>query len=265
MIASSSPSSAHSRRGCEVAGEYLPGMTTSLDTPSRGRLYAALAAGIAFLILAGVGIYGLVTGPKTPPSPAPPATSSPSTSPGPGTQSPRVTGPPRVVGSTDPDQFARNVATALFAWDTASGLMPLDYSAAILAVGDPSGTEQAGLASDVANYLPSREQWVELRKHSTSQSLTITDSYVPEAWADAIIQAPPGQVPTGAESPTKATTGAAVQLSASSVTTRTSGFGTSPMHSTVTAAGLLAVGLMVSSTVIVCVTLMVLPHSSVTL
>ena len=185
-----------------VAGEYLPGMKTSLDTPSRGRLYAALAAGIAFLILAGVGIYGLVTGPKTPPSPAPPATSSPSTSPGPGTQSPRVTGPPRVVGSTDPDQFARNVATALFAWDTASGLMPLDYSAAILAVGDPSGTEQAGLASDVANYLPSREQWVELRKHSTSQSLTITDSYVPEAWADAIIQAPPGQVPTGASAVT---------------------------------------------------------------
>ena len=179
-----------------VAGEYLPGMKTSLDTPSRGRLYAALAAGIAFLILGGVGIYGLITGPKTPP--APPATSSPSTSPGPGTRSPRVTDAPRVVGSTDPDQFARNVATALFAWDTASGLMPLDYSAAILAVGDPSGTEQAGLASDVANYLPSREQWVELRKHSTSQSLSITDSYVPEAWADAIRQAPPGQVPTGA-------------------------------------------------------------------
>lgn len=96
--------------------EYLPGMTTSLDAPSsRGRLYAALAAGIVFLILAGVGIYGLVTGPKTPPPSAPPATSNPSTSPGSGTQSPRVTEPPRVVGSTDPDQFARNVATTLFA------------------------------------------------------------------------------------------------------------------------------------------------------
>ena len=113
-----------------------------------------------------------------------------------------MTDAPRVVGSTDPDQFARNVATTLFAWDTASGLMPLDYSAAILAVGDPSGTEQAGLASEVANYLPSRDQWVELRKHSTSQSLSITDSYVPEAWADAISQAPPGQVPTGASAVT---------------------------------------------------------------
>lgn len=183
--------------------EYLPGMTTSLDAPSsRGRLYAALAAGIVFLILAGVGIYGLVTGPKTPPPSAPPATSNPSTSPGSGTQSPRVTEPPRVVGSTDPDQFARNVATTLFAWDTASGLMPLDYSAAILAVGDPSGTEQAGLASDVANYLPSRDQWVELRKHATSQTLTIERTYVPEAWADAVGQAPPGQVPTGASAVT---------------------------------------------------------------
>lgn len=179
-----------------MAGEYLPGMKTSLET--RGRLYAALAAGIALLILAGVGIYGLVTGPTTSPSAAPPATPSPSTLPGPGTLPPRVTDDPRVVGSTDPNQLARNVATALFAWDTASGLMPLDYSAAILAVGDPSGTEQAGLASDVANYLPSRDQWVELRKHATSQSLSITDNYVPEAWADAIIQAPPGQVPTGA-------------------------------------------------------------------
>lgn len=101
-------------------------------------------------------------------------------------------------GSRDPDVFARNLATALFAWDTASGLWPLDYSASILAVGDPTGTEQAGLASDVAAYLPSREQWVELRKHATRQSLTITRSYVPEAWHEAMRQARPGQIPSGA-------------------------------------------------------------------
>ena len=43
--------------------------------------------------------------------------------------------------------------------------------------------------------------------------------------------------------------GVAVQLSASSVTTRISTAGTSPIHSTVTPAGLVAVGSTVSSTV----------------
>lgn len=101
-------------------------------------------------------------------------------------------------GSRDPDVFARNLATTLFTWDTGSGLWPLDYSASILAVGDPTGMEQAGLASDVAAYLPSREQWVELRKHATRQSLTIERSYVPDAWHEAVRQAQPGQIPSGA-------------------------------------------------------------------
>jgi len=64
---------------------------------------------------------------------------------------------------------------------------------------------------------------------------------------------------------TKATVGAAVQLSASSVTTVISGAGTSPEHWTLTGAGLLAVGSTVSSTVIVCSTVIELPQSSVTL
>ena len=161
---------------------------------------------MAIVVLAGIGVYGLLAGPPTPDSSdgdggmRGPVVTSPG-DPAP-TGTPTLPALPEVEASDEPETFADNVATALFAWDTASGLMPLDYSAAILAVGDPSGTEQAGLASDVANYLPSRDQWVELRKHSTSQSLTITDSYVPEAWADAIIQAPPGQVPTGASAVT---------------------------------------------------------------
>lgn len=66
---------------------------------------------------------------------------------------------PPVARSADPEQFARNVATTLFAWDTTTGLLPLDYTSTILAVGDPSGAEQAGLANDVAAYLPSRAVW----------------------------------------------------------------------------------------------------------
>ena len=76
--------------------------------------------------------------------------------------------------------------------------MPLDYTNVILAVGDPSGTEQAGLASDIASYLPSREAWVELRKYATTQHLTIESSFVPEAWDTAVEQAQPGQLPAGA-------------------------------------------------------------------
>ena len=99
--------------------------------------------------------------------------------------------------SADPEAFARNVATALFAWDTGSELMPLDYSSVVLAVGDPSGAEQAGLASDVAAYLPTREAWLELRQYATAQHLTIEDAFVPEAWDTAVEQAQPGQLAEG--------------------------------------------------------------------
>ena len=73
-----------------------------------------------------------------------------------------------------------------------------------------------------------------------------------------------GQVPPSDTSDTNATTGLVVQLSVSSITTVGSAVGTSPIHPTVTGAGLEAVGSMVSSTVIVCVTFIVFPQSSVT-
>ena len=63
-----------------------------------------------------------------------------------------------------------------------------------------------------------------------------------------------GQVFPSDTSLTNATTGFTVQLSASSVTTVMSAAGTSPMHSTAITAGLDAVGLVLSSTVMVWVT-----------
>ena len=99
--------------------------------------------------------------------------------------------------STDPVTFAEGVATTLFAWDTALGLWPLDYTSAILAVGDPSGDEQAGLASDIATYLPNRDAWIELRQYATTQYLVIDTSFVPDAWGDAVAQAQPGQIAPG--------------------------------------------------------------------
>ncbi|MCV7576191.1 hypothetical protein ACQUSY_05335 [Microbacterium sp. YY-03] len=170
-------------------------MKTNLASWPRGRPIAVIAAGLALLLLIGVGVYGLITGPRQPndPSPDPVPTVT-----APGESEPSGSEPPQVIPSHDPDAFARNVAEALFGWDTGSGLMPLDYSAAILEVGDPSGHEQAGLASDIAAYLPTRDAWVELRQYATTQHLVIDDSFVPEAWDQAVEQAQHGQLPPGA-------------------------------------------------------------------
>ena len=163
----------------------------SADPKSRRRLVALVAAGIVLLLLAGVGVYGLLTGPRNPstddPRPEPSPTVTTPLSPGPST--PLLPKVPAVPRSTDPVTFAEGVATTLFAWDTALGLWPLDYTSAILTVGDPSGDEQAGLASDIATYLPNRDVWIELRQYATSQHITIDTAYVPDAWADAVEQA----------------------------------------------------------------------------
>ena len=122
-------------------------MKTNSASWSRGRRIAVIAAGLVLLLI-GVGAYGLIAGPRQPTDPAPAPAPTVTV---PGESDTGRPGPPRVIPSNDPDEFARNIATALFAWDTGSGLMPLDYSAAILEVGDPSGHEQAGLASDIAS------------------------------------------------------------------------------------------------------------------
>lgn len=171
----------------------------STDPSNRRRLVALIAAGIVLLLLAGVGIYGLLTGPRNTTSstddPKPgPVTTEPPTVPPSTPRPPRV---PAVPRSADPEGYARGVASTLFAWDTASGLLPLDYTSTILAVGDPSGEEQAGLASDVAAYLPTRDAWIELRHYATRQHLTIEAAYIPDAWADAVAQAQPGQLAAG--------------------------------------------------------------------
>ena len=173
------------------------------DARSRHRLIVLVAALVAVVVLAGVGVYGLLTGPPTSDRgpdhdgsarPGPVVTTPGDPAP---TGTPSLPALPEVEASDDPETFARNVAETLFAWDTGSGLMPLDYTSVVLAVGDPSGAEQAGLASDVAAYLPSREAWLELRQYATAQHLTIEDAYVPDAWETAVEQAQPGQLAPG--------------------------------------------------------------------
>lgn len=173
-------------------------MTPPPDSRSRRRLIALIATGVILLVLAGFGIYGLLSGPNHEHAPTPPDTTAgpaPST---PGESwTPSRPHLPQVVQSRDPETFARNVAEALFAWDTGSGFTPLDYTSVILEVGDPSGEEQAGLAGDIATYLPTQDAWLQLRQYATRQHLTIDSITIPEAWADAVAQAQPGQLAPG--------------------------------------------------------------------
>lgn len=172
-------------------------MKTSPGSRARRGLIALIVSGVIIVALIAVGGYGLLVGshnarPSERPASSPPAPVAPTP---PGTSRPDV---PRIVPTNYPELFAHRVATALFTWDTGAGLVPLDYTSAILEVGDPSGYEQAGLASDIASYLPTREAWVKLREYATTQRIEIDTVIVPDAWADAAAQARPGQLPPGA-------------------------------------------------------------------
>lgn len=172
-------------------------MKTSPDSRARRGRIALIVSGVILVALIAVGGYGLLFGshnapPSAPPASSPPAPVAPSP---PDASRPDV---PRILPTNDPELFAHRVATALFTWDTGAGLVPLDYTSAILEVGDPSGYEQAGLASDIASYLPTREAWVKLREYATTQRIDIDTVVVPDSWADAAAQARPGQLPPGA-------------------------------------------------------------------
>lgn len=174
-------------------------MKTSVDQRSRRKLIALTVSGVLLATLAAVGGYGLIVGTAEKPAPtATPRDPAPPTQPSP--RPPTASRPkaPPIAPTRDPELFARRIAEAIFAWDTAAGLMPLDYTAAILAAGDTSGNEQAGIAADIATYLPTRDAWQQLRKYETTQRLKIDTVSVPDAWAEALAQARPGQLPPGA-------------------------------------------------------------------
>lgn len=91
--------------------------------------------------------------------------------------------------TTDPIAYARAVAISLFNWDTTAGFLPTDYTSAVLADADPSGEETPGLLTDVATYLPTVEQWLDLGAMEVEQTIEIEESYVPDSWTDAVEQA----------------------------------------------------------------------------
>lgn len=168
------------------------------------RLHIILAVTVAALLaLVGFGLYGLVHGPDLP-SGAPARLDDIPTSTSVPTLSPRVppltsitAAPQPIRPSTDPEMFARRVAEALFAWDTASNYGPVDHAQVVVDVGDPNGNETAGLASDVRGYLPTTKAWAQLRPFQTRQWLDVDAVIVPDAWSEAVELAAPGQILPG--------------------------------------------------------------------
>lgn len=109
-----------------------------------------------------VGIDGLVRGPQSAEStsgPPPPGELEAI----PAEATPVVTLKDRALPHTnDPIAYSRAVASSLFDWDTSLGFLPTDYTAAVLPDADPSGKETPGLIADVATYLPTVDQWLDL-------------------------------------------------------------------------------------------------------
>lgn len=164
------------------------------DRRRRTALIAALAGGLVLLLLIGVGIYGLLHGPDTrEPAPSPSASAT-TGDPAPTTAAGAAPVPVLTLGG--PEAFAREVAEALFTWDTTSGYGPADYAQMLADV--TASIEADAAASDVRAYLPTQAAWAQLRPHQTRQWLTIDTITIPTAWETAVSQAAAGQLPDGA-------------------------------------------------------------------
>jgi hypothetical protein len=154
-----------------------------------GRQVLLLVAAVALLATVVVGVYGLVRGPG---GQASPSFASRSPEPAVATHSDAPVADLRdrsLPHTADPIPYARAVATSLFDWDTSSGYLPADYTAAVLADADPSGEETPGLLDDVATYLPTADQWLDLGAMDVVQTIDITSASVPASWPAALAQA----------------------------------------------------------------------------
>jgi hypothetical protein len=162
------------------------------------RVVLLLSIGFGVLAaLVGVGLYGLALAP----APSTPTTSVEPTAPTAAAVNPEPSASsatlPPIRSTSDGESFARDAAYALINWDAATDFDPADYAQVIVDAGDPSGTETAGLASDVRTYLPTTDAWSPLRTYGTRQWLTIDEAFVPASWSDAVDQAAPGQLLPG--------------------------------------------------------------------
>jgi hypothetical protein len=87
-------------------------------------------------------------------------------------------------------------ATVLFDWDTATS-SPAAIAETLLGAADPSGEEAAGLASDIAYYLPDQATWARLRGMAVKQRIEVASVAVPLQWERALKDAADGQILPG--------------------------------------------------------------------
>ncbi|GAB7003963.1 hypothetical protein JCM18899A_14350 [Nocardioides sp. AN3] len=163
-----------------------------------GRRWLLAVGGLATCATMVVGLYGILHSPADQRSESTQATpvqvlasppipqSTPSSTPA---LTPQAFEDRALPHTTDPVVYARAVGASLFDWETSTGLLPADYSAAVLADADPSGEETAGLITDVTTYLPTLEQWLNLAAMDVTQSLDITHAAVPASWSTALARA----------------------------------------------------------------------------
>lgn len=159
-------------------------MFTQLPDPSetRWRRLILVAAAVLVLLVAVVSysVFANRHGPSNArPSPMPSTAAMPTAKPT----------PQPSLRLDQPEQFAREVATVLFAWDTQTLSTPQSVIEPLVAVADPTGESSAGLVADITNYLPTDEVWIELRKYETRQWIDVTSAEVPDLWATAEAQA----------------------------------------------------------------------------
>lgn len=91
--------------------------------------------------------------------------------------------------TADPETFARNVAEALFGWDTTTFVGRNDLVEVLMKAADPTGESAVGLLSDLNAYLPTQGAWRDLAQYSTRQWLSVDSVTTPDRWTEAQAQA----------------------------------------------------------------------------
>ncbi|WP_104090825.1 hypothetical protein [Cryobacterium sp. N19] len=155
----------------------------------RRLVIAIVGAGIALIVVAVMGLVGLVRGPAKAGSPERPAPTASALAVVPADQ------PQPVLETSSPELFARSVAHALFDWDTRQDAGLADWAQVLVDVADAE--EAAAVAADVRDYLPGAEMWQRLASYGTRQWLDVESVTVPATWATALEQATAGQIPPG--------------------------------------------------------------------
>ena len=139
----------------------------------------------------------LAPDPDGEPPVAPPAPATPTPDAQPDATADQLLPPQAPLAQTsDPDAFARAVAETVFTWDTSSTTLP-DVTERLLVVADPTGEETPGLLVDLRSYLPGDQAWAHLVQYRTRQWIEITNVVEPDAWDDAVEQAPEGALAAG--------------------------------------------------------------------